>query len=111
MMKAMSNVKLKDYRPYKLAFSRMGSHRFGGPVTHRGACPRRAKVPLHRLLSLDLRDKSCPIETTNPIRYLPLYFPLKYGQGGPELQYTVISDSKIKIIHLSDPKPDADESQ
>jgi hypothetical protein len=45
------------------------------------------------------------------MRYLPLYYPLKYGCGGPAVQYAVLSDDEIKILYMSDEVPDAAERQ
>lgn len=84
-----------------------GPHCTGGAAKHKGVLPRGSKVPVHRLLSLDLSDPDCPIRADG-LKMLPLYYPLKYGFGGPSMQYEIISDDEIRIIHLSDPEPDED---
>lgn len=54
---------------------------------------------MHLLLQLDLRDSLVPIEAKDtPLTYLPLYYPLRYGWGGGEVQYSVDSDEKITIL-------------
>jgi hypothetical protein len=98
----MSDFSPKNGRPYRLRLSSTGLHSFGGAPMHRGVTPAKTDTPLHLLLTLDLSDEHCPIETESQIRRLPFYFPLKYGFGGPELQYDVVSDEEIKIIYLSD---------
>ena len=85
-----------------------GVHFFGGPANHRGSTPEGSSVPLHKLLSLDLTDSNCPIRADG-LRYLPFYYPLKYGYGGPSLQYEVLSDEKIRIVYMSDTTPDPQE--
>lgn len=60
---------------------------------------------------LDLADNDCPIVSDGKVRYLPLYYPLKYGSGGPSVQYEVISDDKIRILYLSDDLPDPEDEQ
>lgn len=63
------------------------------------------------MLLLDLSDANCPIESDGTIRHLPLYYPLKYGFGGPSVQYAVLSEDEISILYLSDETPDAEELQ
>lgn len=63
---------------------------------------------MHLLLLLDARDKLVPLEAENgpmPSR-IPLYYPLRYGIGGGEVQYEVVDDQSIRIISISDQKPD-----
>jgi hypothetical protein len=102
---------LKDGRPCRLQLRPSGPHRFGGPVAHRGVTPARTDAPLHLLALLDLADENCPIRSDGTTRYLPLYYPLKYGFGGSSVQYAVVSDAQIEILHLSDDLPDADDDQ
>lgn len=78
---------------------------------HEGVVPPGTTVPLQLVLSLDLTDSICPIQDRRGITTLPLYYPFKYGTGGPEIQYAVRSNSEIEILHLSSPAPDADDSQ
>lgn len=70
---------------------------------HKGAGPPELAVPLHLFLAIDLDDPHCPVCSDLPIRYLPLYYPLKYGQGGGACQYSVVSDHSIQLLHMSDP--------
>jgi len=107
----MSRFALDDQRPCRLFLTRTGPHRFGGPAVHEGIVPVGASVPLHLVLLLDLEDQPCPVRSDGLVRHLPLYYPLKYGFGGPAVQYRVASDSRIDILYLSDPTPDADEHQ
>lgn len=54
---------------------------------------------MHLLLLLDLRDKLVPIESAGEnVRTLPLYYPLRYGMGGGEVQYDIVSDTRIRIL-------------
>src|SRR5437762_2696047 len=108
----MAKFKLKeDYRPYRLVLKDKGPHRFGGPATHNGVIPIGTETPLHHFLSIDLSDANCPVRTDSSINNLPLYYPLKYGQGGPQVQYSVKSDTEIQILYMSDEIPDEEESQ
>lgn len=88
-----------------------GPHRFGGAPSHCGVVPPNTNTALHLLLLLDLADEACPFECGGATRYLPLYYPLKYGLGGPNLQYVVVSDDEIKILYMSDDAPDAENEQ
>jgi hypothetical protein len=107
----VSRFTLKDERPCRLQLTSSGLHRFGGKPAHEGVVPQLGYPPLHLVLLLDLADPACPVESDGPVRYLPLYYPLKYGSGGPEVQYSVLSDSRIEILHISDEEPDSDDEQ
>jgi hypothetical protein len=76
-----------------------GHHMFGGHADHRGATPRNSSIPTHKLLTLDLRDPLLPFRS-DTLHRLPLYYPLKYGSGGPSMQYLVISDDEIDIFFI-----------
>src|SRR5688500_4357600 len=102
----MASFALENGRPCRLRLSAAGPHRFGGAPAHRGVTPRGTRTPLHLLLLLDLADPNCPVRSDAGVRYLPLYYPLKYGVGGPTVQYAVASDDEIEILHLSDDAPD-----
>jgi hypothetical protein len=107
----MVSVTLKNDRPCRLRLGLTGSHRFGGQAVHGGIAPLHTDTALHLLLLLDLNDISCPFKSDGSIRYLPLYYPLKYGQGGAEVQYGVLSDSEIHILYMSDKEPDPESLQ
>ena len=107
----MARFALRDDRPCRLCLAPDGPHRFGGRSAHKGVTPRGAHIALHLVLLLDLRDPNCPVRSDGPVTYLPLYYPLKYGVGGPELQYRVVSDTEIEILHISDRAPDAEDQQ
>ncbi len=107
----MVSIAFTDYRPFRLVLGETGPHYFGGPPRHKGVTPLGAEIPLHHFLSIDLVDANLPIRTTTPIRWLPLYYPLKYGFGGPQVQYNVLSDTEIQILHMSDPTPDDEDLQ
>jgi hypothetical protein len=107
----MGSFTLKDHRPCRLRLGSTGTHRFGGSPAHEGVTPARSDTPLHLLLLLDLADPNCPFESDGKIRYLPLYYPLKYGHGGPSVQYAVLSDGQIEILYMSEEVPDPDGQQ
>jgi len=98
-------------KPFRLVPSKTGVHKFGGRCTFSGIVPKKSKVPIQQLLLIDLRDVGAPFRTEPQTRYLPLLYPFKYGTGGPEIQYSIVSDSEIKILYLSDPLPDTPEHQ
>jgi hypothetical protein len=102
---------LRQTPPCRLVLGDAGAHSFGGPAAHVGAVPSRSKVPLHLMLTLAFADPNCPVATNRPINHLPLYYPLKYGIGGAELQYDVISDSEIKLLYIDPPRPDSVEEE
>jgi len=106
----MAAFVLKDGRPCRLRLG-AGPHRFGGTPVHRGVTPRGTRTPLHLLLLLDLTDANCPVKSDGTTRNLPLYYPLKFGYGGPTVQYAVKSDEEIQILHLSDDTPDSKDEQ
>ena len=85
-----------------------GLHMFGGRANHRGATPRGSSIPVHKLLSLDLRDPILPFKS-EALQQLPLYYPLKYGFGGSSMQYLIISDDEIEIFYISHSEPDSDQ--
>lgn len=107
----MASFTLKDSRPFRLRLRPAGLHRFGGRPAHRGITPPHTDTPLHLLLLLDLADANCPIKSDGSVRYLPLYYPLKYGEGGPSVQYAVLSDEEIDILYLSEAVPDPEDRQ
>lgn len=106
----MASFKLKDGRPCRMRLGLPGPHRLDGPP-HRGVVPPHTDTALHLLLLLDLANDACPFECEGTTRYLPLYYPLKYGSGGPSIQYAVVSDGDIKILYMSDDAPDAEDEQ
>ena len=74
-------------------------HRFGGSPCHDGVVPKKYKVPMHLMMILDMNDPLVPIEPDeSDVRFIPLYYPLRYGFGGGEVQYSVDSDDKITIL-------------
>ncbi|QDU53842.1 hypothetical protein [Aeoliella mucimassa] len=98
-------------RPFRLVPSDQGPHRFGGVSTVNGSTPSGSTVPLQLVLELDLTDKKLPVEADAPLARLPLFYPFKYGCGGPEVQYAVLSDNEIQILYMSDPEPDEPDEQ
>jgi hypothetical protein len=107
----MASFMLADGRPFRLRLGPTGLHRFGGRPAHRGITPPHTHTPLQLLLLLDLADAACPIKSDGAVRHLPLYYPLKYGQGGPSVQYAVLSEDEISILYISDAEPDPEDRQ
>jgi hypothetical protein len=107
----MASFKISNYRPFRLVLDDVGPHRFGGAPFHSGVIPKNCDVPLHLVLTLDLHDPLCPFECDPLVRFLPLYYPFKYGFGGPEVQYAVLSDTEIELLYMNDKEPDAPEQQ
>ena len=102
-------LNIRDNSQFNLDADPSGRHVFGGPPTHKGATPIGSSVSTHKLLTLDLECRHLLFDS-NSFRFLPLYYPLKYGGGGPAMQYSVLSDEAIEIIYLSD-EPDVPDSQ
>ena len=54
---------------------------------------------MHLLMILDMNDPLVPVEPEDSsLRLLPLYYPLRYGVGGGEVQYSVDGDDRITIL-------------
>ena len=102
-------IEIAKSKCFPLSIDKNGKHIFGGLQKHNGVLPDDSNVPVHLLLTIDLSDTNIPVNSTN-LKFLPLYYPLKYGLGGPSMQYEVVSDTEINIIYLSDPKPDDPDS-
>jgi hypothetical protein len=98
-------IEVRDNHCYPMIAQVNGQHVFGGPVSHRGAIPAGTSVPLHKLLVVDLNDRKVPFSSST-LHFLPLYYPLKFGFGGPSMQYAVVSDQEIRILYMSAPEPD-----
>lgn len=107
----MIPIRKRNQRPFRLRPSRNGRHQFGGACTFEGVVPDGSEVPLHQLLLLDLTDTSVPLETMPSLKSLPLLYPLKYGMGGPSLQYSILDENRIEILFMSDPLPDPPDRQ
>jgi len=90
-------------QPFRLVPSNSGVHKFGGRCTFSGVVPGNSDVPIQQLLLIDLRDAGVPFRAEPHTPYLPLLYPFKYGIGGPEIQYSIASDSEVEILYLSDP--------
>jgi len=102
------DFKTVDKMLYPMSIDPNGKHVFGGKATHKGSTPSNTNVPLHKLLSIDLSDSKIPFSVEG-LKKLPLYYPLKYGIGGPSIQYSVLSENEIDIIYMSDPQPDPED--
>ena len=100
------NLSLDSRQPFRLVADSDGPHIFGGRSLHEGIIPTGSDVPIQLVLTLDLLDTNIPLQFDASIKTLPLLYPFKYGCGGPEIQYSVRSESQIKIHFMSDPKPD-----
>jgi len=62
-----------------------GRHSFGGPAAHSGVIPTGTDVGIQLVISFDLSDPLIPIENEIGATKLPLYYPFKYGWGGPDI--------------------------
>jgi hypothetical protein len=102
---------IKPTTHFRVEIQESGRHRFGGAVAHQGVVPPGSDVPLHHLLTIDLADLRSPFQySSGSIRYLPMYYPLAYGSGGAQVQYAVVSDDEIEIVHMSDHEPDGEDA-
>lgn len=107
----MASFSITNRRPFRLVASSSGRHSFGGPSQHSGVVPKGTNVGIQLVISLDLSDPLVPLQNEVGAKTLPLYYPFKYGCGGPDVQYAVKSDSEIEILHISDSQPDEKEWQ
>jgi hypothetical protein len=97
-------------QPFRLVPGDRGVHKFGGRCEFAGIVPE-GGVPVQQLLLIDLNDADVPFQAQPRVRYLPLLYPFKYGTGGPDIQYAIVSDAEVEILYLSDPTPDEPDSQ
>jgi hypothetical protein len=100
-------IERRDNSEHPLERDSAGRHVFGGSPYHKGITPKGSNVPTHRIFTIDLTDPALPFQSPE-LKTLPLYYPLKYGFGGPGMQYRVVSESEIEIIYMTDPEPDPD---
>ena len=98
-------------QPFRLIPAKKGTHQFGGACGFSGLAPKNSDVPIQQVLLIDLRDSDIPLATEPQIDFLPLLYPFKYGGGGPEIQYSIVSETQVEILYLSDPEPDDPEWQ
>jgi hypothetical protein len=111
MPRQFVKVSKQNEQPFRLIPSNRGVHVFGGHCKFSGIVPKNSDVPIQQLLVIDLRDAGIPFKTEPQIPYLPLLYPFKYGTGGPEIQYSIVSDTEVEVIYISDPVPDEEEWQ
>lgn len=111
MSKTCVRIQPGNERPCRLVPAEQGAHQFGGVCNFSGLTPAGSEVLVQQLLLLDLSDPDMPFTCDPPINSLPLLYPFKYGFGGPEMQYSVVSDTEVEILYLSDPEPDDPEGQ
>lgn len=102
-----SNV---DWGPSRLVASPSGRHQFGGHADYSGVLPPGQQVPLQLVLLFDLSDPLVPFKGEG-LKRLPLFYPFKYGEGGGEVQYEVVDDKSIRIIHIWEERADPPERQ
>ena len=107
----MVDFSIANRQPFRLVADSNGRHHFGGAVDIAGLTPTGATVPVQHVISFDLGDARIPIENGIGAQRLPLFYPFKYGCGGPDMQYDVRSDNEISILHMSDPEPDEPDGQ
>ncbi len=106
-----TNYPFCSYRAGELGayfkFNKNGTHQIGGISKYKGIFPKNSDVSLHHLLTIDLADLNSPFYyKEKEIRYLPLFYPLAYDNGGAEAQYEITADDEIKIIYMSNDTPD-----
>lgn len=108
MAKIFSNS--VDWKPCRLVSTPSGLHQFGGHADYSGVVPAGQKVPLQLVLLFDLSDALVPFKAEG-LKRLPLFYPFKYGEGGGEVQYEVLDDNTIRIIHIWGQQADPPERQ
>lgn len=81
-----------------------GKHQFGGVREDLRITGVNLPKPIQHVLSLSTADPLCPIKSSR-FSVLPLLYPMLYGNGGGEIQYTVLSNTNIRIHHLSSYDP------
>ena len=73
-------------------------HTFGGPPRHEGVVFNGCDKPWHLLFNLNLDDPHLRLKIPG-LKWLPLYNALQYDSA--YIQYRVLSDSEIQIVHQS----------
>ena len=109
MPKRHAKIEIRSEQPFALVPAKNGLHRFGGPCDYRGAVPDGSNVSVHLLTLLDLSDEMIPFEANNGVTRLPLLYPIKFGCGGSQMQYAVVSNRTVEIVYISDPADPSDE--
>jgi hypothetical protein len=105
-------LKTDDHsKPCRVVFELLGRHVFGGPAVHAGSTPAGSSVPMHLLMSLDTADPLFPLAAAEGElpAHLPLYYPLRYGLGGGEVQYEVLNADTVQILSICNETPDDEE--
>lgn len=92
---------IPDSPAVTLTIATTGRHTFGGTRHDLSFSGTDISKPVHHFLTLDTFDRLCPIKS-DVFTKLPLVYPLLYGAGGGEIQYTVVNDERIDVHHLSD---------
>jgi hypothetical protein len=92
-------------RACRIKIGKSGPHQFGGTRRDLKITGVKLPKPIHHFLTLDTRDPLCPVESDRFTK-LPLVYPLLYGAGGGQIQYSVVSDTEIAVHHLSECYPD-----
>jgi hypothetical protein len=83
-----------------LNVAKSGRHLFGGSRDDLSFSAVSLPKPIHHFLTLEVSDRLCPVKSDVFTR-LPLIYPLLYGAGGGEIQYSVVDDGRIEVHDLS----------
>jgi len=82
-----------------VTFAKTGSHIFGGELKNLSFSGLPVPRPLHNFLAIDTRDKNSPIVFQGG-EYLPLLYPLSYGDDGGYISYRMTGDLEVEITSL-----------
>ena len=84
----------------RVTFHPRGQLQFGGCLKDVKISGLPVPAPIHHFLTLDTRDVFCPVTSITSVK-IPLIYPLLYGFGGGEIQYSIRGDNEIRIHSIS----------
>jgi hypothetical protein len=86
-----------------VTFTKTGRHIFGGELSNLSFSGLPLPRPLHNFLTIDTSDKNSPVVFQGG-EYLPLLYPLSYGEDGGYISYRMIGALEIEITSLPEAK-------
>ncbi len=85
----------------RVSFSKNGAHIFGGEIENLSFKGQAPPGPLHHIFTIDTADKYTPVRFSD-CRFLPLIFPLTYGDGDGQISYRISDELEIEITYISE---------
>lgn len=100
MLKVISSLQdVTRSKECMVTFAKTGRHIFGGELTNLSFSGLPLPRPLHNFLAIDTSDRNSPIVFQGG-QYLPLLYPLAYGDDGGYISYRMTGDLEVEITSL-----------